>query len=134
MAAAIGRDIGLLIARFASALLQRLTYEVELNTWMTGVPSAALMLLIPLASVGLTARRALRPNLVTVLRQRRCDTATWNTDFARSTAMVACPKGTPPCRGLNRPFTVGTMMPHGRRSPCHRLQPTAASAILSRRG
>ena len=28
-------------------------------------------------------------------------------------------------------FTVGTMMPHGRRSPFHRLQPTAPGAIVN---
>lgn len=39
---------------------------------------------------------------------------------------------TPPDHGLTSPFYGGMMMPRGRRSPCHRLQPTAAGAILRR--
>jgi hypothetical protein len=35
---------------------------------------------------------------------------------------------------LKKPLPIGTMMPLGRRSPFHRLQPTAAGVIMSRRG
>ena len=47
--------------------------------------------------------------------------ATWNTDFARSTAMVVCSIWAPPRRGLEEAVAPGTMMPHGRRSPFHPL-------------
>ena len=36
---------------------------------------------------------------------------------------------------LKRPYTVGTMMPHGRRSPFHRLEPSRPLSVLAcRRG
>jgi ABC-type antimicrobial peptide transport system permease subunit len=68
-ASAVGLGVGLVTTRFASTLLQRVAYGVELNTWATGLPAAGAMLLLITISVGLTARRALRLPVAATLRQ-----------------------------------------------------------------
>jgi putative ABC transport system permease protein len=46
-AVSLGLVCGLVTTRFASAILERVTYEVELNTWSTGLPSAVAMCCLP---------------------------------------------------------------------------------------
>jgi putative ABC transport system permease protein len=69
IAATAGLLIGLIVSRFASASLQRIVYEVPLNSWRTGVPAGFVMLVLITLAVGITARRALRLPVVSALRQ-----------------------------------------------------------------
>ena len=66
---AIGLAAGAVASRFGSARQQRVTYEVDVNTWMTAVPSAFIMLVLTVSAVGSTARRALNPDLTSALRK-----------------------------------------------------------------
>jgi ABC-type antimicrobial peptide transport system permease subunit len=68
-AAAVGLLLGLVAARFGSALLERLTYGVDVRTWTTGFAAAGVMLVLVALSVGLAARRALRIPVIAALRQ-----------------------------------------------------------------
>jgi len=68
-AAATGIGIGLVAARFGSVVLQRLTYQVEVNAWSTGLPAAAAMLVLVGGSVSLAARRTLKLPVVAALRE-----------------------------------------------------------------
>lgn len=67
-AASVGILLGLVPARFGSIVLQRLTYDVALNTWLTGVPAGLAMLLLTSTTIAVAARRALRLPVVTALR------------------------------------------------------------------
>ena len=67
-AATMGILLGLVGARFGSIILQRLTYEVALNTWVTGMPAGLAMLLLASITLAVAARRALRLPVVAALR------------------------------------------------------------------
>lgn len=69
IAAGVGLAVGLLIARFALVLLDRVAYQVPLDTWVTSLPAAVIVLVLVSAAVGLTARRALKLPVVAALRQ-----------------------------------------------------------------
>ena len=68
IAATMGILLGLVAARFGSILLQRLTYEVALNTWVTGIPAGLAMLLLTSVTIALAARRAVSLPVVAALR------------------------------------------------------------------
>lgn len=69
VASGVGLLAGFLVARFTLVLLDRVAYQVPLDTWVTGLPAAAIVLVLVSAAVGLTARRALRLPIVSALRQ-----------------------------------------------------------------
>ncbi len=69
-ASLVGLLLGLAAVRSASGLLQQVAYQIDTSTWSIGAVSGAIMLAIVLASVIVTARRALQLPIVAILRQQ----------------------------------------------------------------
>ncbi len=69
VAASVGISAGFIIARFTSMVLASMAYEVELNTWATGLPAACVMLVVVGATVVVAARPAVTLPLVDALRR-----------------------------------------------------------------
>ena len=69
LAAGCGIIVSLTASGITAGLLQRLVYKVDVSLWSAGLPGAAVMIVLIVVSVGLTARRALRLPLSSCLRQ-----------------------------------------------------------------
>jgi putative ABC transport system permease protein len=69
LAATLGISAGLVTARFTSAVLASMAYEVELNTWATGLPPALVMLTVVSATVLVAARPALTLSVIDSLHR-----------------------------------------------------------------